>query len=277
MQPLAPTRALSILSLFEMRIGIGITLCAAALCTTASAQLQMQRPHQAPTTLPATSPTTPVIAPQPNPASVPQPATAPTHRADVTYTSGLLSVSASNSSLNQILREIGRVTAMKITGGVNDERVFGTYGPDTPAKVLTALLDGTGSNLLIIQSPVVSLDAAPVELVLTPRHGGPTPPNPSAPGYNDANDSESENPPPPSANDSPFRRATNPQMMGTGDQPQPASPNAATPPPIAPADTPAATTPAATTQEQSPNGVKTPQQIYEQLLRLRNQAQPPTQ
>jgi hypothetical protein len=276
MPTFAPTRVLSLLSRFGVGIGVGITLCAIALCTTARGQLQTQRPHQAPTAIPATSQTTSGITAQPTPVSVLQPATAPTHRADVTYTFGLLTVSASNSSLNQILREIGRITAMKITGGVNDERVFGIYGPDTPAKVLTALLDGTGSNLLIIQSPAVSPAAPPVELVLTPRHGGPTPPNPSAPGYNDANDAESENPPP-SANDSPFRRATNPSMTNAGAQPPPSDSNVSPPPPIAPTDTPAATTPAATTQEQSPNGIKTPQQIYEQLLRLRNQAQPPPQ
>ncbi len=253
----APTRALSLLSL------------TALLCVTAAAQLQIQRPPQTSTTaLPATAPTTPPLTPAP----VQLPAATPTRRAEVTYAAGQLTVSASNSSLNQILREIGRITAMKITGGVNDERVFGTYGPDTPAKVLIALLDGTGSNLLIVQAPKGSTAAAPAELVLTPRHGGPTPPNPNAPGYNDAGDSEPENPAP-RATDSPFRQPpSQPAMNAPGQMPPP---NASNPASSTPPD-PAATTPA-TTQEQSPNGVKTPQQIYEQLLRLRNQVQTPPQ
>jgi len=253
----APTRALALLSF------------TAVLSATAGAQLQMQRPPQIPTSLPATASTTPL------PAAAPQqlPAATPIHRAEVTYTAGRLTVSASNSSLNQILREIGRITAMKITGGVNDERVFGTYGPDTPATVLTDLLDGTGSNLLIIQASGSTIAVAPVELVLTPRHGGPTPPNPSAPGYNDANDNEPDNARPMA--DSPFRQPPSQPAMTQPDQA--ARPNVANPANATQPDPAAANNPSATTQEQSPNGVKTPQQIYEQLLRLRNQIQTPTQ
>ena len=51
------------------------------------------------------------------------------HRADITYTGTELRIVATNSSLNQILREVGRLTGMKITGGVSEDRVFGTYGP----------------------------------------------------------------------------------------------------------------------------------------------------
>ncbi len=111
--------------------------------------------------------------------------TTPASRANVTYANGLLTVSATNSSLNQILREISRQTGMKITGGVTDERVFGNYGPGSPATILATLLDGTGSNMLLVQSNGVGSNPAPAELVLTPRHGGPTPPNPNAPGFND--------------------------------------------------------------------------------------------
>jgi hypothetical protein len=97
--------------------------------------------------------------------------------ADVTYASGLLTISADNSSLNQILREIARQTGMKITGSVSDERVFGRYGPSTPARALASLLDGTGSNMLLRETA----SNAPAELILTPRQGGPTPPQPTAP------------------------------------------------------------------------------------------------
>jgi hypothetical protein len=149
------------------------------------------------------------------------------HPARVTYTSGQLLVLADNSSLNQILHRIGHETGMKITGGVADERVFGQYGPASPAKVLGELLDGTGSNMLFMHAT----SAAPAELVLTPRHGGPTPPNP---------DAYSEEPAPP-----PVR----PQY--------PISPPEENAPPAA--------------APQSPNAVKTPQQIYEQLQRMRQQ------
>ena len=151
--------------------------------------------------------------------------------AQVTYSKGKLFVSATNSSLNQILRDIARETGMKITGAVPDERVFGKYGPAAPAQVLAALLDGTGSNMLLLQATA----ATPAELILTPRHGGPTPPNPNA------SEAEEEMPPPPARPQ--YAPATPPQTT---------APN-----------------PAAT----QPTQPKTPQQIYEQLQRLRQQQQ----
>lgn len=160
------------------------------------------------------------------------------HPAEVTYIGGKLFVSANNSSLNQILRDIGRKTGMKITGGVTDERVFGQYGPDAPSKILGTLLDGTGSNMLLLQATSIT----PAELILTPRQGGPTPPNPNASSFDD------------DSADAP----------ANGNLPpiQPRYP---------PATPPQAPTAPAEPAQQSPNAVKTPQQIYEQLQRLRQQ------
>ena len=90
-----------------------------------------------------------------------------------------MSINASNSSLNQILREISRQTGMKITGGVREERVFGHYGPAPVADILTTLIDGTGTNMVLRQTA----SNTPEELILTPRSGGVTPPNPNAPGF----------------------------------------------------------------------------------------------
>src|ERR1700679_2339706 len=128
-------------------------------------------------TLPPTSPTSlPAANTLPSPiAATPAPPNTP-HRATATYAAGLLNVRADNSSLNQILRAIARLTGMTITGGVTDERVFGNYGPAEPSTILATLLDGTGSNMILRESAT----SAPSELVLTPRNGGPTPPNPNA-------------------------------------------------------------------------------------------------
>jgi hypothetical protein len=214
-----------------------------------SPQATPQAPTQVSSTLPATAPTAP--APPLTPSQRP-----PT-RAQITYTGGTLSVSANNSSLNQILRQISSDTGMKIIGGVTDERVFGQYGPATPDQVLSALLDGTGSNMLIVHRD----GDAPAELVLTPRQGGATPPNPNA----IANDErpEPQGPPPIQA-----------------DQSQPAPAPAPNVPPVTPAanpGTPAGNPPTDGSQPDSPNGVKTPQQIYEQLQRMRQQQQQPPQ
>jgi hypothetical protein len=215
--------------------------------------------------LPATAPTRNTAPAQPAAYAPVQPVTVPitpAHRADVSFSAGQLSVAASNSSLNQILREISRQTGMKITGGVADERVFGTYGPAAPATILAALLDGTGSNMLLRQSSADPAEGPkpPVELVLTPRHGGPTPPNPNAAGFADNADNRvSEDRP-----DDGSLRNSSAQQTST-----PAYPDrSAAPTPLpAPADT--------TTDDKSSNGIKTPQQIYEQLLRLRQQQTTP--
>jgi hypothetical protein len=185
----------------------------------------------------------------------PTPSQLPPKRAQVTYANGTLSVSADNASLNQILRQIAADTGMKITGGVTEERVFGQYGPDDPAQVLAALLDGTGSNMILVHR-----DAdAPAELILTPRQGGPTPPNPNAAAF-----------------DNRFERPEAPPVQGM--QPEAGSSVPAPPPVVPPANpgTPNGTSPANSSQPDSPNGVKTPQQIYEQLQRMRQQQQQQT-
>lgn len=254
-------------------------------------------------TLPANSPTT---LPAPI-AAKPATPTTPAHHATVTYAAGMLNVRADNSSLNQILREISRLTGMKITGGVVDERVFGNYGPAEPSTILATLLGGTGSNILLRESDTNS----PTELVLTPRNGGPTPPNPNAPGFDDGADGgETQNvshPVPPrllptrpgfpQAGSQP--QATQP-ASGPQSIPQPAnnvngspsntSPTASTLPVTNSVPTDAVPTPSTTpstsgivdapnppppgsTTSTSSNGAKTPEQIYQQLQQLQKQQQ----
>jgi hypothetical protein len=197
---------------------------------------------QAPSNLPATPTTTPEPPPVPL-----TPSQRPPQRALVTYTDGQLSVAADNASLNQILRQIAIDTGIKVTGGVAEERVFGQYGPDSPAQILAALLDGTSSNMILVQHD----GTEPSELILTPRQGGPTPPNPNAAAFN--NRPEPEDPP----------RSMPPTF--------PTESNTIVPP--ANAGAPNGATPANSSQPDNPNGVKTPQQIYEQLQRMRQQQQ----
>jgi hypothetical protein len=199
-------------------------------------------------TLPATEPTTP--APPPVPLT---PSQRPPARAQITFADGTLSVSADNSSLNQILRQIAGNTGMKITGGVSDERVFGHYGPAPTAQILAELLDGTDSNMILVQR---DNNPEPAELILTPRQGGASPPNPNASAFDERSEPQEASP-------------------GRAAQPAPAAApnyNSSVPPanPGAPATSPASATPL-----ESPNGIKTPQQIYQQLQRLR--AQQPAQ
>jgi len=281
------------------RFALTVTL-ATSLGTAAFAQI---RPGS---NLPATPPTS---APQLGNAVAPLTATPATpdraHKADVRYDSGLVSINATNSSLNQILREISRQTGMKITGGVREERVFGHYGPAPVADILATLIDGTGTNMVLRQTA----SNTPEELILTPRSGGVTPPNPNAPGFDDSDNSDERNPPQPPAMTRPEgirlpevvpALTSNPGSVPPS-IPQPAnnvngdpsntSPTASTLPvtnsvPIdsipTPSTTPPAPTgivdapnppPAGTVDPASPNGVKTPEDIYRQLQQLRQQQQ----
>jgi hypothetical protein len=94
----------------------------------------------------------------------------------VVYSRGQIEVDADNSSLQQIFQKIAGVTGMKITGSVDDERVFGKYGPAAPAEILKSLLNGTGVNMLLKETAT----GVPEELILTPRNGPATQPNPAA-------------------------------------------------------------------------------------------------
>ncbi len=233
--------------LHTMRIR-ATTRFAVAACALSSSLLCAQTRSMRPS---KTTPTAPVApqAIQTQPAAPPRPLTPaeqPAQSAEVTYANGLLTVTAHNSSLNQILRDISRETHMKITGGVLDERVFGSYGPEPAAQVLNSLLDGTSSNMLLIGSD----GPTPTELILTPRSGGPTPPSPMAASLSQSN--QPEEPP-----------SREPYDSSLPAQNAPANPPETTPePPAANQDS---------GQQQPPNGVKTPQDIFNQLMKLRQQ------
>ena len=220
----------------------------------------------APNTLPANTPTA-LPVPQPEPPATP--AQSPPQRAKISYADNQLTVSASNSSLNQILREVSRLTGIKITGGVTEERVFGDYGPAECSEVLGKLLDGTASNMLLVTSDGTN---AP-ELILTPRTGGATPPNPNASRFDDnaVNDDQPQPGPQPLQPTESQSQPARPYPVPTPITPptQTGDPNAASPPAPAP--------PADANQQQSPNGTKTPQQIYDELMRMRRQQQSPPQ
>jgi hypothetical protein len=184
----------------------------------------------------------------PAPSSV---ANSPKPQMNVDYAAGKLTVTATNASLDQILREVSHSLGMKITGEVADERVFGQYGPSAPSVVLADLLDGTGSNMLLVDG-----SKGPTELILTPRTGGPTPPSPSAsrPEPEEEPAPEAPHPPPAEAPHIVPRR-------GVG---HPSTPGA--PPDSNPDDSSNGSD-----APQSPNGTKTPQQIYNELRQMQQQ------
>jgi hypothetical protein len=179
-------------------------------------------------------------------AATPTPNT-PLH-AEVTYTNGQLQIRADNSSLNQILRSISHVTGLKITGGVEEQRVFGNYGPAPLSTILATLLDGTGANILLLGG---SAGTTP-ELVLTPRAGGAELPGPNSAVYAMYDDkTDRANPVP----------APGARVSGTSAAIQP--PATVTPSNVLP---PSAVPPPPTTR--TPGQALTPEMVAQELLQM---------
>lgn len=86
--------------------------------------------------------------------------------ASVVWDSNGLRINASNSSLQQILNEVSTETGSKVEGPVPDQRVYGDYGPGQARDVLSQLLQGSGSNVLLAGDLG---KGAPREIVLSPR------------------------------------------------------------------------------------------------------------
>ena len=155
---------------------------------------------------------------------------------------GQLTIQATNSSLRTILDDLGQRTGTKIEGLNRDERIFGVYGPGNPQEVLAAVLDDSGYNVLISgRNP----DGSPREVVLSTRTAAA--PVPAAAGRTQAAEDADED----------------------GD--------ATTPPQFVPPPLPQPTA-APVPQGGAPQQVKTPQQMLEELQRMRlGAAQAPPQ
>jgi hypothetical protein len=157
----------------------------------------------------------------------------PAREAQIVLAGNSLSIHADNSSLAAILHQIGEKSGMKIEGLGADERVFGNFGPGAPRDVLADLLDGTAYNLVLLGD---LSSGAPRELILSPATRGGTAVASVAPQAN-ADDASNE--------------------QETADVPPPPAPDV--PPP-------------GTTPPPNP-GVKSPQQLFEQLQHMRQAQQ----
>jgi hypothetical protein len=187
----------------------------------------------------------PTPSPQPAQSAAPQQAQAasgvapsllqqPAREAQIVFAGDTLSIHADNSSLTAILRQFAARSGMQVEGLSSDERVFGTFGPGTPSDVLADLLNGTAYNLVLLGD---LSNGAPRQLILTPttRGGGAAPAVAEAP-------------------------ESNPDDAVSNDQESADAPQPDVPPPTPPPGTPG-------------NGVRTPQQLFEQLQRMRQAQQ----
>lgn len=227
-----------------IRTGGWILLLLSTMCGSIVHAQRGLRGGNGPAPAAASTPEPPApAAPAAQPAAAPQPAPAqstevapsmlqqPAREAQIVFGDGNLSIHADNSSLAAILHQVASNSGMKIEGLGGDERVFGNFGPGAPRDVLADLLVGTAYNQVLLGD---LSNGAPRELILTPTtRGGASAPAPSPAPQANAN-----------ADDGNESEAVE------------------TPPPPPPPEQPAGST-------QQPPGVRTPQQLFEQLQQMR--------
>jgi hypothetical protein len=196
-----------------------------------------------------------VAAPVPEPAPPPQPTVAPSlfeqppAPATVTAHTNELTVKADNSSLTQILRQVSSATGMRLDGLGGDERVFGNFGPGAPREVLTALLNGTSYNVVMVGDLP---SGAPRQLLLSRRAAGGVSPQPAA--------SANQNQPPTQPDEE------NPDDSGSSDDSDEPPPMQYSPPSIAPATPPAPEPPGGAPQTpDAPDATDAPQRMAPQM------------
>jgi len=166
-------------------------------------------------------------------ASAPSLPERPAQPATVALAAGQLSVTANDSSLKQILHDLAAASGMTIDGFATDQRIFGTYGPGNPRDVLSSILEDAGYNILMVGA---TPDGAPRELILSVRSDAPpTPPSMMA-REEDQSDFVNSNPP--------YVDTFTPPIERTQPEPSPRQP-----------------------------GVRTPQQILQELMQERQQQQ----
>jgi hypothetical protein len=179
----------------------------------------------------------PVPAPPPQPTVAPSLFEQPAVPATVTAHKNELTVKADNSSLTQILHQVSSATGMRLDGLGGDERVFGSFGPGAPREVLTALLNGTSYNVVMVGDLP---NGAPRELLLSHRASGGASPSPAANaaqnqthnGDDDAQPDDSGNGDDSSSDDTPPPMQYSPPSIAPATPPAPDGSQPAQPPQV---------------------------------------------
>ncbi len=133
----------------------------------------------------------------------------PTTPARVSYQNGLLAISAQNSTLGDILREVHRLTGASIDipqGSAANERVVTSLGPGAPRDVLAGLLNGSSFNYVMLGSNSDPAAVSSIMLTAKPLGPGETAPAVTANVYESNPAPVAPNPVPP--------RAFNRELLG---------------------------------------------------------------
>jgi hypothetical protein len=170
----------------------------------------------------------------------------PANPPKISYTDGQLTVSADNSSLPEILNRVVRMTGAQLEGShpPESDRVFGQFGPGAPRDVLNSLLTGSRYDYILVGALD---DPGKVRQVMLTPHGS------SLQSVANAANQPQEEP-----NQEPEEENNEPVVV--------TQPAVEPPPPPAQVNTSPEPTPG---QQQ----VKTPEQLLQELQRLRQQQQ----
>lgn len=277
----------------------GTCLLIASLAVSASGQAPKQKKAKKSPAVPAAQVSQPAAeTPPPPPPTLAQ---QPPQPAQVTYSGGLLSINAPNSTLGDVLNGIRRATGASVEGAGNpSDRVIVNLGPAAPRDVIAALLNGSRYDYILLGPP--QQPAGIQKLVLMARsnqsassaanaNGNPSAPPAvnSAPPRGEDSDiegSEDEEEPvpdregpepytppmqPPDQNAAPEGQQNAPQNQQPGNaNPQRGATTPSgvgQPDPTSQPGAPAAQNP----QQQQQNQIKTPEQLFRELQQLEQQ------
>jgi len=101
----------------------------------------------------------------------------PATPAKVSYEGGLLTISAQNSTLGEILRDVRKLTGASIEippGASTNERVVTHLGPGAPRDVMAVLLNGSSFNYVMLGSNSDPAAVSSVVLMAKPSALGAT-------------------------------------------------------------------------------------------------------
>ena len=243
LQPYMPTRSKIAGLLCGMLLSS--VVCFAAPAKKASRKPAAQKKVEQPAPVPA-----PVVPPPPATLAE-QPAVPP----NVAMNNGLLTITAENSTLSDVLSGVKRATgaAIDVPSTAAGERVVVHLGPGQPPDVLRQLLTGSKFDYIIVGSPQ---NAAAVQRVILTARGAAGTATPSV--------QQAFQPPQPSG----YQPPEEPVEDDSNNQPEPEPTPEVTQPPLPQVQ------PGQVQPQQQQQGPKTPEQLLQELQQMQRQQRP---
>lgn len=184
----------------------------------------------------------------------------------VTYQGGQLTIQSNNATLAQVLRSVQSMTgaSFDIPASANSDRVVAQLGPGQPKDVLATLLNGSKFNYIILGSP--EQPGSVQKLILTPRQNIPI--------TNTAQNHPVPQPQPEPQQDEDYSPPEpTPVEDNTANQAQPPGTYRPGYTPPNQLNQPGENQPEPENNGQQQQGVKTPEQLLQELQRMQQQQQ----